>query len=297
VVFLLRATGRLREALEVAEQALAASEGKPDWGLRYMGHRVATLLLHRRGALLCDMGRAAEGLDAMARAASLARAQDERHILCWQLHDRVWLAELLGPTRGLSELADEALEIAERRGSDSMLAQALAARGAALRICGRFEEAAPAFEQALAISSEHGAARVYDPQCLAALAEARCAAGDAAGAEQALGRALASAAALGSPSQEIRAQAARVRIRLGAGEAGRADAAEALARADALAAAIDAAGWEPTLAELRAALASARGDVAARDAELGRAAALWRAMGDPERAASAASEPIRALGA
>jgi tetratricopeptide (TPR) repeat protein len=297
VVFLLRATGRLREALAVAEQALATSEGKPDWGLRTMGHRVATLLLHRRGALLCDTGRAAEGLEAMEQAAGLAREQDDRQILCWQLHDRIWLAELLGPTRGLGELADEALAIAERRGSDSMLAQAFAARGAALRIGGRFEEAAPAFEQALAISSEHGAARVYDPQCLAALAEARCAAGDAAGAEAALDRALASAAALGSPSQEIRAQAARVRIRLGAGEAGLADAAEALARAAGLAAAIDAAGWEPTLAELRAALSAARGDGAARDAELARAAALWHAMGDPERAASAASEPIRALGA
>ncbi|MGH7288189.1 MAG: ATP-binding protein, partial [Myxococcota bacterium] len=170
VVFLLRSTGRLREALAVATGALEVAAQNPDWGLRYVGHRVGTLLLHRLGALLCDTGSAAEGFDAMQRAATRARESDDLQILCWQLHDRIWLAELLGPTQELSGFADEALAIAERRGSDGMLTQALGARGAAWHIAGSFEEAIAAWERALAISHERHTARIFEPQCLAGLA-------------------------------------------------------------------------------------------------------------------------------
>jgi adenylate cyclase len=296
VVFLLRATGRLQDALAVAEGALAVAHEHPEWGVRYVGHNVGTLLLHRRGALLCDTGRVLEGLDAISRAAARARDGDDGQILCWQLHDRIWLAELLGPTEGLLELAEEALAIAERRGSDAMLMQAVSARGAALHIAGRFEEARGAWERALTLSSEHNVARLYEPQCLAGLAEARFASGDAIAAEHALGQALGSAARLGLAPQEIRVQLARARLRLAVRPGAVADAAQALDRAEALADSIGAKAWGPVLAELRAACASAVGDSAGCEAELLAAARGWREMGDPARALRVSAEPIRALG-
>jgi adenylate cyclase len=297
VVFLLRSTGRLRQALDVASEALAVARQHPDWGLRYVGHHVGTLLLHRQGALLCDTGNVVAGLDAMERAATRARASDDQQILCWQLHDRIWLAELVGPIQGLAELAEEALEIAERRGSDSMLTQALGAQGAAWHVAGRFEKAITAWERALTVSRERNAARIYEPQCLAALAEAHLAVGDPDAAERRLAGALESAGRLGSAPQEIRAQIARARLRLAGRAADRADAAAALDRADALAEEIGGSAWRPVLSELRAACAAAAGDSAGRDARLREAALRWCEMGDPERAARASPEPIRALDA
>jgi adenylate cyclase len=295
VVFLLRSTGQLREALAVAEQALARAGEHHDWGLRYVGHRVRTLLIHRRGALFCDLGRAAEGLKAMQEAALLAREQDESQLLCWQASDRVWLAERVGPTKGIVELSDEALQIAERRGSDSMLAQALGARGAALRIAGRYVEAIAQFERALAVSSEGHVVRIYDPQCWAGLAEALHAERSESEARSALAAGLESAARLGAPPQQIRVEVARARLALGRRPPDVEEACSAIERAEALAERMGAALWLPALAELRAGCAEARGDAADRDAALGEAAAAWRAMGDPERAQRATTDPIHAL--
>jgi tetratricopeptide (TPR) repeat protein len=236
--------GNFEPALRLAERALAETSERPSDGVTLVGASPHVWLLYFRGQLLVEMGRAELGAPDLERAETLARTQGELEMLGYYHGARVRLALFLGDVECAPEHARCALELAEKVGSSVSRAEAFAALGLASLLGGRFDEAATAYERALAIGRERRVGLAYEPVWLAELAEARLGAGDAHGACSLIERALELSDAGGLRPAHMRALMALARLRRAEGSHAEE---EALGKARALMHASGALGWEPLL--------------------------------------------------
>jgi ATP/maltotriose-dependent transcriptional regulator MalT len=189
-------------------------------------------------------------------------------------------------------LALESLACSERVGSPFSQVHSLA-RGVALvqLFQGDFESAIASLERALAIAREMHAASEQEPYVLALLARAHLGAGDAARAADLAGEALALARERGSRWGELEALRSRAHALLADGHA--TGAAEVEALVERMAALSEETGMHlylPQAIELRAELASLRGDTGARERHLRAAHRLYTEIGATGHAARLAVE-------
>lgn len=293
--FLMRSTGDSTGARAVAEEALCMPDVQPNWGVAHHGHRVGILLRHHRASTLCDLGEVREGLDEMSAALADALEAEEGQSHCWQVCDRVWLAEQVGGSEGLEEIAANAVRWAEDRGGDVVRTQMLGTWATLCRWTGRFEEAVEVFEKSIEMALGAHAVVHMVPQCLAGLAEARIALGDAAAAHDALAEADKIRARLDAPNQDLRVLVAHARVQLADPKGDRSVAASALGEAEKLVERLGLLVWHPGLLELRAALADATGRHEDRDEALAEAARLYARYGDDRRAEAVSASPLPLL--
>lgn len=147
------------------------------------------------------------------------------------------------------------------------------------------------FEQARAIARERGTGLEVEASILARLAEARCGAGDPAGARATARQAVAIGRERRTPFFELEAQLALGRVLLRTGGPAEEDAIRtALAEAIALVQATGAACYEPLVRVELARLARLGGDEPARRRELREAHRLFAEMGATPRAEAVARE-------
>ncbi len=293
--YLWRATGKSEKAREAAAEALAMPDIQPMWGMGHHAMRVPILLRHHHAVTLCDLGDVEDGLSRMEAALQEAIEAEEGQSRCWQVADRIWLAEQIGGSGGLEEILTDAADWAENCGNDVVRSQMKAARGVFYRWMGRFEEAVANFEEAIAMSIEVKGNLHAAPQSYACLAEARIALGDASGAYHALADADVAVARVDAPNQHLRVCVARARVHLTDPKGDRSLAREAIDRAETLAGELGLVAWNPSLYELRAAWAEITDDLAARDAALVKAKEAYAAFGDRIRADAVSANALPLL--
>lgn len=198
----LRLAGRLPEALQEGEEALAEAGGIRPAEQLTLGFNVAVWLMGLRAQTLVLLGR---GDEARAQAlAMLARpAGDLDDTLAAQAHaalaDLAWIE---GDGAGQAAHAAAMLGIAERSASAYLRVHALACRGAALLGASSWPEAAMELRQALDFARARRTGLEIEPRLLADLALASALAGDLAG-----GRALAAEALAEAEARRARVAA------------------------------------------------------------------------------------------
>jgi class 3 adenylate cyclase/tetratricopeptide (TPR) repeat protein len=278
--------GNLRQALALCDQALEdiASHPDTDTGLAFSS-RPDVFFPWFRAMVLFQLGRVADALLSLDRAAALARAHGATEILGWAHFSYALSAESAGNLEGALQHARQSLEIAEKIGSTFSRAAACVALGRVHNSRGEWDAALAAFEQALALIRERRTSAEQEAGVLAGLADAHLGRGDRAQARRTAEHAVAVARQRGTRVQEISAQLALARVVLQASGIGEREAVEAaLARAQALVEHTDARSLAPSLHLARAELARLGGDEAGHRHALETAERLAAAMGMTTRA-------------
>jgi class 3 adenylate cyclase/tetratricopeptide (TPR) repeat protein len=293
--FLWRSIGQSGRARDVAAEALAMPNILPTWGSGHHASRVPITLRHHHACALCELGDVQRGLMEMESALDQSLEAKEGQSRCWQVADRVWLAQNVGGRAGLEEITTEAADWAENFGSDVVRCQMMAAWGVLHRWTGRFHDAIATLEGAIAMSIEVHGNRHQAPQCYSSLAEAYMAIGDTEAAYTALTEADAGCRGGGAPNQNLRVQVAHARVQLADPNGDHAIAGEAISRAESLMEELKLAIWRPSLLELRAAWAEATGEHPTRDQMLEEARSAYHSFGDDLRASAVSANPLPIL--
>jgi tetratricopeptide (TPR) repeat protein len=284
-------TGRLREALAITEEALAAAGGDPRLGDEVFGFKPFVMLLMFRAFLLREMGRLDEAAHELDRTAALAQEQGQLEVLALAHQSYVDLARLTGEVRPAMEHARRAIEAAEKLGSAFSRAQAYAALGGAHFLNEEWNEAASALEQSLAITRESGTGVTDEAFKVLGLAEVYLRQGKASTARATAEEAVALAHRYHARVSECYAELALARVLLGTEGARAAPAIEStLARALALVEETGAASPEPFIRLERAKLARLTGDEATDRHERREALRLFINMGATVHAEKLARE-------
>jgi adenylate cyclase len=287
-------SGRLEDSFVYAQRCLALTETNPTLGKATIGFsaylwarmNLASLEAQRDG----DVQHGVRSLDAVMRA---AREAGETEVLHWAAGTQVDMLIMFAGELGDSPaLAREGLAASERSGSAFSQVHLLTRGMARVQLFqGDHESAIGSLERALTILRERHAASEVEPVTLALLARAHLAAGEVARAAAVAAEALSVARENGSHWAEVQALEARSYALLAG------DVAEHAAEVDTLvermAALIEEAGlrlYLPRLVELRAAVAGARGDAAARDRHLREAHRLYTQAGATGHAQRLAKE-------
>ena len=179
-------------------------------------------------------------------------------------------------------------KLAEEFGAPNLRAMARGTLARAHTLRGEWGEAAPLFEECVALANEH---RVYledEGHNLASLAHAYVEIGDAERAKETAERAIALVRERGSKIQELENVVALARAEVALGHDGAVD--PLLARAEALITDMGALAFRPHVAEIRAERARRRGDQAAWRAELTEARRLFTETGATGHAVRVARE-------
>jgi tetratricopeptide (TPR) repeat protein len=284
-------TGRLREALTVADGSLVLARANPEAGMDVLGIVPHVFFLVVRGEALMDMGRLDESASTLERGAELARELQAGELLGWIHCD---LAEVLarrGDMRAALDHASRALQLAETVGTSFSQLAARHTLGWVHVHDEQWRAAADSLGRALAVVRETRTGVPLEPLILAGLSRARLGLGDGAGARVAAEEAIAAAERLGMRAYEIIGRLALAHA-LTATEGLAAPRAvnDALDRATALVEETGARSWEPWIRIERAALERRRGDEVARQRELREAHRLFTEMGATARAEQAARE-------
>jgi adenylate cyclase len=284
-------TGRLAESLAIADDLIAAYERHPTTGggaLLANPHHTA---LWWRAYLLGCMARLDESERETQRAVALARKRGDDELLVWSLSQALTLAYSRGNLEPVLDYAHQAVEAAERCGSQSLLSYAYDFLGRAHCFQGEWEAAIPALERAEAIARQTGTNTLFMPTGMSYQAKAHLALGDR---DRAVAVAREGVACPGSATDRINAAIGLARVLLAGVEASELDEAREL-----LTGALDAiaeSGFvaeEPFAREELARLAERSGDAAARERELREAHRLWSAMGAAAHAERVARELAR----
>src|SRR5439155_6724200 len=96
LVIALANSGRLREALPLADAVLAEPPADLRLGAEILGYRPYLRVRKERATLLIDGARVEEGVRELERAAALAHAQDDLEVLGLTHAEYVTLARVLG---------------------------------------------------------------------------------------------------------------------------------------------------------------------------------------------------------
>ena len=282
-------SGRLREALRLADQGLDLAPDDPRLGVNLLGYSPYAWMMGFKARLLVHMGRLEEARETIDRCLDLTVALGETEapgswypVAALAAHHRGDADRALGYAR-------RAVEIAETTGHSFVRAVAYLALGVVFKDKGESSEAVRMFEQALAVSRERRTGLQFEAWVLALLAESRLENGEPEQARIAVADAL--AAARNTPLFECVARLALAHVLLGTDGLAARDAIDAaLTRAQTL---IDETGAEvyaPFIHLERAELARLAGDAPARQRQLREAQRLFSATGATMRAEQLARE-------
>jgi tetratricopeptide (TPR) repeat protein len=270
-------SGRLAESLAMADDLIAAYDRHPasDRGVLLANpHHTA---LWWRSYLLSAMARLDESERETRRALARARERSDDELLVWSLSVAQELANLRGELGRVLDCARQAVEAAERCGSQALLSYAYHFLGLAHCFREEWEAAIPSLERAWAIARKTGTNIILMPAGRTRQAAAHLALGDR---DQALALAREAVATPGSVMSRITATIGLAQVILA--HDGECDPDEARRLLDGALDAIAASGFaaeEPHARVVRAQLAERAGDPAAREHELREAHRLWSEMG------------------
>jgi tetratricopeptide (TPR) repeat protein len=282
--------GRLRECLAVAEQGLELAPGDLHLGADRLGFRPSLGLSFLHGAGLCMTGHPREGATELDRVIDLARASQQLLPLSASHVWHVFRLEVTGEVAPALAHGREAVDHAERTGSEAGRIMAYFCLGLANVLNGAWQEALEALEQALMIGKERRLS-VAEGGVLSVMAAAQLGLGDRARALTLAEEAIAVSRLFGTRLGEFSALLTRIRaLREIRGIEATREIEAALAEADAWLEMSGAKSYEPFLHVERAELARLQGNEATRERELREAHRLFTEMGAPIRAAEVAKE-------
>jgi tetratricopeptide (TPR) repeat protein len=283
--------GRLREALLVAEQALAETREDLKLGADIFGFSVHINALFMRGLTVNAMGRCDEAEGNLDRAVQLARQHGDTENLGWTHGIYVELAWNTGHTEAALGHARHAVEIAEKIGSPFSRVVAYQILGEAHVLSEEWSQAAGLLERTLEIARQTRTALAEEAFVLATLAEAYLGVGDYKRARVTVDEAVAVARRRGTKYYECLAHPRRARVLLrteGAAASGEIQA--ALKEAQRLVEETGGRSQEPFIHEGLAELARVTGDDATRQRELREAHRLFTEIGATGHAERLAKE-------
>ena len=271
-------TGRLREAVQLAEKGIALGPEDLSLGQDLFGVGAYLLGLSCRGAALVEMGRFDEAASDLDRAGQYPAAEPSAFI--WSQMFHAVRAYRAGDAPGALTHARRALERAEESGVPIFLILAQVALGIALVANREWRGVEKAGLRALALAREHGVGFGMTARALFFLAEAKLGQGDPHAALALADEALVDARQSGGRLFELDALLTRARAVLSAeGASGAAEVARTLAAASALIDETGARCGEPIVHEVSAELARVCGDEGSRERELYAAHRLFAEMG------------------
>jgi tetratricopeptide (TPR) repeat protein len=271
---------RWQSAIDASDEvdALCASEVDP--ASEFMGSRTLPASLYARSMTLAIMGRGDEADEVTRRLVALADGSDD---FITRLTARMAAALQWGRKgdagRARSE-ARRAIELAEQRGPEMLRAAARYALCEALLHAQCFDEAAQALEEALAFSRDHRVFPAPEVLLVKRLADAYAGMENWPRARARAEEAIALARSKRRPTSEQAAHVSLARVLLAT--EGEPACERATALLDRAAPALAAAGMRvllPTIEQVRAELASMKGDAAAREQHLREAERLYRDCG------------------
>ncbi|HUE30708.1 MAG TPA: AAA family ATPase, partial [Verrucomicrobiae bacterium] len=176
-------SGRLREALALSDQALAAMPDDPEFGT-LLGYSPYLNVVQLRANLLCYAGRWPEAASTFERMITVAREHGHQALMGYACTDYGWWAAIFGDLPLALAECRRGLEIAEKLGSQMLRVYAYNAFGVAELAVDRASAAMAALEQALRIAREMRTGEEAALLTLAHLAEAHLAQGDVARARE-----------------------------------------------------------------------------------------------------------------
>jgi class 3 adenylate cyclase/tetratricopeptide (TPR) repeat protein len=271
--------GRLRECLAVAEQGLALAQGDLGLGADQVGFSPSLGLSLFQGFVLSLTGLPRDGAVELDRVIALARASQQL-ALVWIGHNyHVLRCEVTGEAAPALAHAREALDYAERTGSQHGRIASYRNLGLANVLNGAWRDALEVLERALAIGRER---RLLSAEggVLAAMAAAHLGLGDRAKALLLAKEAIAVNRRRGTLFWEFSAQLTRIRaLREMQGAQATREIEAALAEAEAWLEMSGAKSYEPFLHVERGELASLVGNDATRERELREAHRFFVEMG------------------
>jgi adenylate cyclase len=163
--------GLLREALDSNDRARGITAHVQPFERAFFGFSIEQWVLSLRARLLVRMGRAEEARQCLAELIEHEATSREPPVPGMSRTGFVDLAWLLGDADLAREHAGELPKIAERYGTPYVHAFSLGYAGIASSVAGEHERAVGEYGAALKIVRESGAAREFEPELLAALAE------------------------------------------------------------------------------------------------------------------------------
>jgi adenylate cyclase len=291
VMFATGFNGHLAESLALADDLIAAYERHPTAsGGALLANPHHTALWWRAYLLACT-ARLDESERETQRTVALARTRGDDELLVWSLSQIQAVAFWRGDPGPVLDCAHQAVEAAERCGSQALVSYAYDFLGRAHCVREEWEAAVPALERARAIARETGTNILMMPTVMSFLAQAYLALGDR---DRAVAVAREGVAGLGSANERINAAIGLAHVLLTGVEASDRDEARRLLTGalDAIAASGYAAR-EPFARVELARLAEHEGDPAARERELREAHRLWSDMGATGHAERVARELTR----
>jgi class 3 adenylate cyclase/tetratricopeptide (TPR) repeat protein len=282
--------GRLSEGLAVAEQGLGLARGDLELGADRLGFSPSLGLAFRRGFALSLMGRPREGAAELDRVIELAHTSQQLLPLSFSHAGHVVRCEVTGDAVLALAHGREAVDYAERTGSQNGRIYAYLSLGLANVLNGAWHDAFEALGEALAIARDRRLP-LQEGAVLAAMAAAHLGLGDCAKALALAEEAIAVCRRRGTRLREFLALLTRMRaLRELYGIKATREIEVALAEADAWLEMSGAKSYEPFLHVERAELARLNGDEATRERELREAHRLFLEIGAPIRAAEVAKE-------
>ncbi|MBI1816890.1 MAG: AAA family ATPase [Deltaproteobacteria bacterium] len=148
---------RWKESLAVFDQSVAIAGGDAAAEIEVLGWRPYVESLGIRGAVLSILGRPREALEFAERFPELLRRSGIGSDISSAASDRFWPCWVLGDAPRARRYSNEALQLAERYGSDRNIVYALMACGNASTLGLRWEEGNGFFERARQRISATGA--------------------------------------------------------------------------------------------------------------------------------------------
>ncbi len=282
--------GRLRECLAVAEQGLGLARGDLDLGTDRLGFSPNLGLSFYHGAALSLTGQPREGAAELDRVIELGRTSQQLTPLFASHSNHVLRCQVTGEAAPALAHGRQAVDYAERAGSQVGRIFAYCFLGFANVLNGAWHDALEALGAALTIARERRLS-IQESGVLAVMAAAHLGLGDRARALTLAEEAIAVCRRLGTRFWEFSALLTRVRaLRETRGVEATREIEPALAEAGAWLEMSGAKSYAPFLHVERAELARLSGDDATRQHEFREAHRLFTAIGAPIRAEQVAKE-------
>jgi class 3 adenylate cyclase/tetratricopeptide (TPR) repeat protein len=287
------AAGKLRECLAVAEQGLGLAREDPKLGADRLGFSPSLGLSYMHGGALILVGHPREGGKELDRVIELAHASQQLVPLSTSHSQHVSRCEVTGEAAPALAHGREAVDYAERTGSQTMRIFGYLSLGLANVLNGAWHDALEALGAALTIGKERRLL-VLEGRVLAVMAAAHLGLGDRTRALTLAEEATAVSRRLGTRLGEFSALLTRIHaLRETHGIEATREIEGAIAEADAWLEMSGAKSYEPFLHVERAELARLRGDETTRARELREAHRLFLEIGAPIRAEQVAKELAR----
>jgi tetratricopeptide (TPR) repeat protein len=284
------AAGKLRECLAVAEQGLGLAREDPKLGADRLGFSPSLGLSYMHGGALILVGHPREGGKELDRVIELAHTSQQLVPLSTSHSQHVSRCEVTGEAAPALAHGRQAVDYAERTGSQTMRIFGYLSLGLANVLNGAWHDALDALGAALTIGKERRLL-VLEGRVLAVMAAAHLGLGNRTRALTLAEEATAVSRRRGTRLGEFSALLTRIRaLREIHGVQATREIETALAEADAWLEMSGAKSYEPFLHVERAELARLTGDEATRQRDLREAHRLFLEIGAPIRAEQLARE-------